>query len=192
MASFTTKLFSVRNGVATRMAGAMIQAKMISGKGVATALTAMGSKKGIISLRGAVVAPAPAALLRTSMPCCAASDDSDVVELQLKVSISPKLYLNPPIRCSTTVAQRLTNYFTFFNIPIIVLQIDGMVCDGCSSRVLEALQKLPGVKNVAVDLDKGVATVELAAASQLDAFNEIPKLIATVIELGFEAEPHFE
>lgn len=136
------------------MAGAMIQAKMISGKGIATALTAMGSKKGIISLRGAVVAPAPAALLRTSMPCCAASDDSDVVELQLK--------------------------------------IDGMVCDGCSSRVLEALQKLPGVKNVAVDLDKGVATVELAAASQLDAFNEIPKLIATVIELGFEAEPHFE
>jgi copper chaperone CopZ len=64
-----------------------------------------------------------------------------------------------------------------------------MVCDGCSSRVLEALQKMPGV---AVDLEKGVATVELAAASQLDAFNEIPKLIATVTDLGFEAQPHFE
>jgi hypothetical protein len=85
MSSFTAKLFSVRNGVATRMARAMNQAKMISGKGVATALTAMGSKKGMISLRGAV-APAPA-LLRTSAPCNAATEESDVVELQLKVRI---------------------------------------------------------------------------------------------------------
>lgn len=72
------------------------------------------------------------------------------------------------------------------------MQIDGMVCDGCSSRVLEALQKHPGVKIVQVDLEKGVATVELTAASQVDAFNEIPKLIATVTDLGFEAQPHFE
>lgn len=86
MASFTTKLVSVKNGVTTRMARAMTQAKMISGKGVATALTAMSSKKGMISLRGAV-APVPAALLRTSAPCCAASDDADVVELQLKARV---------------------------------------------------------------------------------------------------------
>lgn len=67
------------------MARAMDQAKMIPGKSVATALTVMSSKKGMISLRGAVAAPA--ALLRTSAPCCAASDDSDVVELQLKACI---------------------------------------------------------------------------------------------------------
>ena len=46
-----------------------------------------------------------------------------------------------------------------------------MVCDGCSSRVEEALAKMPGVKAVKVDLDKGVATVQLEAASQIDAFN---------------------
>jgi hypothetical protein len=88
----------------------MNQSKMISAKGVATALTAMSSKKQIISLRGAVIAPAPAALLRTSVRCHAASDNSDVVELQLKVSISPQLYLSPsyfphpqlPRRCPTS------------------------------------------------------------------------------------------
>ena len=72
------------------------------------------------------------------------------------------------------------------------LKIDGMVCDGCSSRVLEALQKLPGVKSVEVDLEKGVATLTVEAASQVDAFNTLPKLIEVVTELGFEAQPHFE
>ena len=46
-----------------------------------------------------------------------------------------------------------------------------MVCDGCSSRVEETLAKMPGVNAVRVDLDKGIATVQLAAASQIDAFN---------------------
>lgn len=72
------------------------------------------------------------------------------------------------------------------------LKVEGMVCDGCSSRVLEALQALSGVKSVSVDLEKGVATVEVAAASQTDAFNEVPRLIACVTDLGFDAQPHFE
>ena len=67
-----------------------------------------------------------------------------------------------------------------------------MVCDGCSSRVLEALQGMSGVKAVTVDLEKGLATVEVAAATQTDAFNEMPRLIACITDLGFEAEPHFE
>ena len=66
------------------------------------------------------------------------------------------------------------------------------MCDGCSSRVLEALQQFPGVKSVLVDLEKGIASVELTAATQTDAFNELPKLIETVTELGFEAQPYFE
>ena len=66
-----------------------------------------------------------------------------------------------------------------------------MVCDGCSSRVLEALQKISGVKSVHVDLEKGLATLEISATSQVDAFNELPKFIDTVKELGFEAEPFF-
>jgi len=72
------------------------------------------------------------------------------------------------------------------------LQVEGMVCDGCSSRVLEALQKLSGVKNVDVDLETGLATVYLEAETQIDAFNALPHMIQTVNELGFEAEPHFD
>ena len=118
MASFTTKLFSVRNGVATRMARAMDQAKMISGKSVATALTAMSSKKGMISLRGAVAAPA--ALLRTSATCCAASDNSDVVELQLKARIPLHLFQIPffPSHHRLLISNCLLHsqlYFSFFD-----------------------------------------------------------------------------
>lgn len=72
------------------------------------------------------------------------------------------------------------------------MQVDGMVCDGCTSRVLEALQKCAGVKAVEVDLEKGLATVQVEAATQVDAFNALPGLIQTVTELGFEAQPHFE
>lgn len=67
-----------------------------------------------------------------------------------------------------------------------------MVCDGCSGRVIEALQKLPGVKAVTVDLETKLATIQVEAASQIDAFNAMPKMIETVVELGFEAAPHFE
>lgn len=113
MASFT-KLFSIRNGVATRMAGAMNQAKMVSAEGVATALTAMSSKKVLVSLRGAVIAPAPAALLRSSVRCCAASNDPDIVELQLKVSMfnCTLVALNFPHPQLPAVTLRLSNYFT--------------------------------------------------------------------------------
>lgn len=72
------------------------------------------------------------------------------------------------------------------------LKVTGMVCDGCSGRVLEALQKTPGVKDVKVDLDSGLATVQIEAASQVEAFNAMPKLIEIVTGLGFEAQPHFE
>jgi copper chaperone CopZ len=67
-----------------------------------------------------------------------------------------------------------------------------MVCDGCSGRVLEALQQTPGVKSVNVDLESGLATLQVEAASQMDAFNAVPGLIEVVTALGFEAQPHFE
>jgi copper chaperone CopZ len=74
---------------------------------------------------------------------------------------------------------------------LCILQVDGMVCSGCSDRVLEALQKCDGVKNVAVDLESGLATIVLSVASQVEAFNTLPKLMDIVNELGFEAQPHF-
>ncbi len=44
---------------------------------------------------------------------------------------------------------------------------------------------------VNVDLAKGIATVHVEAASQLDAFNAMPKMVETITGLGFEAQPHF-
>lgn len=67
-----------------------------------------------------------------------------------------------------------------------------MVCDGCSSRVLEALQKIPNVTSVDVNLGKGIATIQIEASSQLDAFNWMPHLIEIIKDLGFEAAPHFD
>ncbi|EFN56470.1 hypothetical protein CHLNCDRAFT_145140 [Chlorella variabilis] len=73
----------------------------------------------------------------------------------------------------------------------VQLKVDGMVCEGCSSRVEEALQKMAGVKKVQVDLEKGLATVQVEAASQIDAFNAVQPLAEAIKGLGFEAEPHF-
>ena len=64
-----------------------------------------------------------------------------------------------------------------------------MVCDGCSSRVEEVLGKLTGVRKVTVDLDAGLATVEVEAAGQLDSAAALAPLVAAVIELGFDAAP---
>ncbi|KAL4448127.1 hypothetical protein ABPG75_005346 [Micractinium tetrahymenae] len=73
----------------------------------------------------------------------------------------------------------------------VQLKVDGMVCDGCSSRVEETLAKMVGVKKVHVDLDKGLATVALEAASQMDAFAAVQPLAEAIKGLGFDAEPHF-
>ncbi len=40
-----------------------------------------------------------------------------------------------------------------------------------------------------VSLEKALATVEVKVPSHTDAFNMLPKLVETVKELGFEAEP---
>lgn len=72
------------------------------------------------------------------------------------------------------------------------LKVSGMVCDGCSGRVADALKDLQGVHSVDVDLESGIATVQATAAGQLDAVtNLLPKLCDTVQSLGFEAEPYF-
>lgn len=40
------------------------------------------------------------------------------------------------------------------------LQVDGMTCENCVRHVREALEKVPGVTSVEVDLASGQATVE--------------------------------
>ena len=45
-----------------------------------------------------------------------------------------------------------------------VLRVDGLVCDTvCAVRTKEALAAMPGVTNVRVDYDAGIATIEGAA-----------------------------
>lgn len=53
-------------------------------------------------------------------------------------------------------------------------------------------QAMDHVKAVSVDLDSKLATVEVEAASLIDAMNMLPSFVATIKELGFEAEPHIE
>ncbi|KAI3426478.1 hypothetical protein D9Q98_008844 [Chlorella vulgaris] len=74
----------------------------------------------------------------------------------------------------------------------VQLKVGGMVCDGCSSRVEEMLQTMAGVKKAHVDLEKGVATVQVDADSQIDALKALEPLAEAIKALGFDAEPHFD
>lgn len=61
------------------------------------------------------------------------------------------------------------------------LEIDGMKCEGCSSRVEEGLGELDGVDDASADHDAGRARVHVAEGrGDAEAFE------ATVDELGFE------
>lgn len=41
-------------------------------------------------------------------------------------------------------------------------KITGMTCTGCQAKVQSLLSKIPGVKKVSIDLDKGEATIDMA------------------------------
>lgn len=45
-------------------------------------------------------------------------------------------------------------------------------CDHCTMSVREAIQKLAGVSAVSVDLQRGVATVEVGAEIPLETYKE--------------------
>ncbi len=59
------------------------------------------------------------------------------------------------------------------------IKVKGMSCSHCTGAVQDALEKLDGVKNVVVDLDKGEASYEGGGDS-----NEACKAVEAV---GFEA-----
>lgn len=72
------------------------------------------------------------------------------------------------------------------------IKVEGMVCGNCSARVAEALKKVDKVKSVDVSLETKMASIVVLAPSQLDALTVLTKLVGTVKDLGFEAEPHIE
>lgn len=57
------------------------------------------------------------------------------------------------------------------------LKIEGMMCEGCVKSVKEALEKIPGITSVDINLKKGTAVV------QGDADDET--LIKAVVDAGF-------
>jgi len=72
------------------------------------------------------------------------------------------------------------------------VKVDGMMCNGCVTRIQTALQAMPEVASAKVDLQSGIATVDVRATDQLDAaMNALPKVVQQVADLGFGAEPHF-
>lgn len=58
------------------------------------------------------------------------------------------------------------------------IRIEGMMCEGCVKSVKEALEKVPGVTGVDVNLKKGTATVQQEGATD-DA------LIKAVVDAGY-------
>lgn len=64
---------------------------------------------------------------------------------------------------------------------MIELKISGMSCQHCSGAVAKALEGVPGVSRVEVDLGAGLARIEGDAAP--DA------LVRAVTEAGYEAAP---
>jgi len=57
--------------------------------------------------------------------------------------------------------------------------ISGMTCGGCQSKVQSLLSKVKGVKNVTIDLSKGIATIDMAkhipANEFQDSLKDYPK-----------------
>lgn len=66
-------------------------------------------------------------------------------------------------------------------MPTVRLTIDGMMCEGCASRVQESLQQASGVQRADVDLEDATAEVEVRAGdSNADEIRD------SVEELGYD------
>ncbi len=66
---------------------------------------------------------------------------------------------------------------------MIKLKIKGMSCNHCKNRVEKALNAVEGVEKAVVDLDKGLALIQLRERRV-----EVKELIDAVVDAGYEAE----
>ena len=64
------------------------------------------------------------------------------------------------------------------------LKIDGMSCGSCIASVTRALQRVPGVGAVEVDLPRGVAQVTAA-----DGTAKLPAMVDALAAAGYVAGP---
>src|SRR5688572_18717290 len=65
------------------------------------------------------------------------------------------------------------------------LRVEGMTCNNCARHVTEAIQSVPGVQSVLVNLQSQRASVRWKRDSTTDA----GALIATIAAAGYEAKP---
>ncbi|MFH0989984.1 MAG: heavy metal-associated domain-containing protein [bacterium] len=65
----------------------------------------------------------------------------------------------------------------------IRLSVTGMTCGGCASTVTNALKAVEGVQNVKVNLEEGIANVDLKPDGKVAP----ETLIKAVTEAGYEA-----
>ena len=63
-------------------------------------------------------------------------------------------------------------------------KVTGMYCSACQTKIQHALQKTEGVKNAAVDLDKGSATVTYD-----DAKLKPDQIVKIIENEGYKAQP---
>ncbi|KAG2491209.1 hypothetical protein HYH03_010419 [Edaphochlamys debaryana] len=68
----------------------------------------------------------------------------------------------------------------------VKIAIEGMMCDGCTSRVEKVLKGVEGVKAVAVSLESKSATVQMASGAS-DA-KQAASLVDLVNSIGFDAK----
>ena len=68
----------------------------------------------------------------------------------------------------------------------IRLEVGGMTCDGCSSRVRDALQAVPGVSSAEVSHEQGSAVISHSGASRENLSNAVRAIGYTVDGLGEE------
>ncbi|MDE2146504.1 MAG: heavy-metal-associated domain-containing protein [Burkholderiales bacterium] len=67
-------------------------------------------------------------------------------------------------------------------MPTTELKVDGMTCASCVASVTRALERVPGVQDVEVDLGSGIVRVHGEHVAQ-----QVPALIAALGEAGYGA-----
>jgi copper chaperone CopZ len=67
-------------------------------------------------------------------------------------------------------------------MQVTELKVDGMTCGSCVASVTMALERVPGVQHVEVDLGSGIARVRGEHAA-----HQAPELVAALGDAGFEA-----
>ena len=68
----------------------------------------------------------------------------------------------------------------------IRLEVGGMTCDGCSSRVRDALQAVSGVSSAEVSYEQGIAVISHSGASRENLSSAVRAIGYTVDGLGEE------